>query len=85
MTCRIRIMYAFVAYACTTFVLALQITAAEERNLNWPQWRGPFGTGSAAAANPPIHSKYLCLTCGSSRSNLCFGQKWEDGCSQSQR
>lgn len=38
---------------CLTFVFALQcaISSAAE---NWPQWRGPLGTGVAAAGDYPV-------------------------------
>lgn len=28
---------------------------ADERERNWPQWRGPLGTGVAPHADPPLH------------------------------
>ncbi len=41
-----------VAVLCAAFWLAQGIPALAEQN--WPQWRGPLGTGAAPAANPPL-------------------------------
>ncbi len=38
--------------SCGLLLLGIvQARAAEE---NWPQWRGPYGTGAAPNANPPV-------------------------------
>ncbi|MFL2542743.1 MAG: PQQ-binding-like beta-propeller repeat protein [Candidatus Latescibacterota bacterium] len=34
-------------------LLPLLAWAADEPNHNWPQWRGPLGTGAAPSSNPP--------------------------------
>src|SRR5688500_4036182 len=34
-------------------VVAASSAAAASPDQNWPQWRGPFGTGVAPHANPP--------------------------------
>jgi outer membrane protein assembly factor BamB len=34
-------------------LLPLLAWAADEPNHNWPQWRGPLGTGAAPFSNPP--------------------------------
>lgn len=34
-------------------ILASAANAASESDQNWPQWRGPLGTGIAPAADPP--------------------------------
>jgi outer membrane protein assembly factor BamB len=46
------------AIALTGLLLALDAQADSSRNIsrddNWPQWRGPLGTGVAPHADPPI-------------------------------
>ena len=34
--------------------LALALAPLPEAGANWPQWRGPLGTGSAPGAEPPL-------------------------------
>src|SRR5262245_33950816 len=33
---------------------SFSVTAADESKQNWPQWRGPLGTGVAPMADPPL-------------------------------
>jgi outer membrane protein assembly factor BamB len=35
-------------------LLLLGIVEARAAEENWPQWRGPYGTGAASNANPPV-------------------------------
>ncbi len=45
----------FLSAALCTFVLTLTVGAdSAESHLNWPQWRGPLGTGVAPEADPPL-------------------------------
>lgn len=41
---------------CLAVLVSIPAFAADgaERNRNWPQWRGPLGTGLAPEANPPL-------------------------------
>lgn len=38
----------------TTIVLACSISSANDKEKNWPQFRGPFSNGTAVDATPPI-------------------------------
>ena len=41
--------------AVTAFTLsALSLASAADAPVNWPEWRGPARTGTAAYANPPV-------------------------------
>jgi outer membrane protein assembly factor BamB len=43
------------ASALVVIAIALNASSASSQSLeNWPQWRGPLGTGAAPAANPPL-------------------------------
>jgi outer membrane protein assembly factor BamB len=35
-------------------IASLSLVAQDRAKQNWPQWRGPLGTGAAPAANPPL-------------------------------
>ncbi|MEM6469499.1 MAG: PQQ-binding-like beta-propeller repeat protein [Planctomycetota bacterium] len=36
-------------------VLAATALRAQPNDIDWPQWRGPAGTGASASASPPLH------------------------------
>ena len=38
--------------AITGFVILINVNFAFAQN--WPQWRGPLGTGAASEGNPPV-------------------------------
>ncbi|MFC1489587.1 PQQ-binding-like beta-propeller repeat protein [Candidatus Latescibacterota bacterium] len=50
-------MYRAIVLLLILCIIPLSLQAAEpeiDASLNWPQWRGPLGTGAAPTGNPPI-------------------------------